>query len=84
MKAYRDANDNIRLFRPLDNVKRLNSSAKRISLPTFNEEEFYKLLKEFVKVEKDWIPKAQGYSLYLRPTMIATQVIFLLLKSIIT
>jgi len=52
--------------------KRFNRSCERISLPKFNEEEFIKLLAELVYVEKEWIPKIRGYSLYIRPTMIST------------
>lgn len=74
MKAFKDKNGQVRLFRPDMNAKRLNSSVERIALPTFSNEEFVKLLGEFVKTEKDLIPAEKGYSLYLRPTMIGTSV----------
>ncbi|KAI5288710.1 hypothetical protein KEM52_001052 [Ascosphaera acerosa] len=73
MKAYRDNEGGIRLFRPNMNVARLNRSCKRIALPTFDEEQMTELLKKFVKMEERWIPSTRGYSLYLRPTMIGTQ-----------
>jgi len=73
MKAYKDANNKIRLFRPMDNMNRLNASSQRISLPGFNGKEFLECIKEYVKVEEPWIPRQRGFSLYLRPTMIATQ-----------
>lgn len=73
MKAYIDEAGKIRLFRPEENMKRLNNSAARIRLPTFDEAAFLKCLKEFVKVDKEWIPRGKGYSLYLRPTLISTQ-----------
>lgn len=72
-KAFKDTNGNIRIFRPDRNFVRLNSSAERICLPTFDVDQGVKLLEEFVKVEKDFIPNEKGYSLYLRPTMIGTQ-----------
>ncbi|GAM16937.1 hypothetical protein SAMD00019534_001120 [Acytostelium subglobosum LB1] len=73
MKAYKDANGKIRLFRPMENMNRLYKSAERICLPTFNKEAVLELIKQMVLLDKDWIPEGRGYSLYLRPTMIATQ-----------
>ena len=57
----------MQLFRPLENMKRLNNSAERLCLPTIPAEENLQLLKTFVKTEKDWVPHAEGTSLYLRP-----------------
>ncbi|KAL3473765.1 aminotransferase [Aspergillus californicus] len=73
MKAYRDNNGQIRLFRPEKNMQRLNNSSKRIALPTFDGEALTKMIGEFVRLESRFIPDARGYSLYLRPTMIGTQ-----------
>jgi len=73
MKAYKDNKDRVRLFRPEENMKRFKKSAARAKLPVFPEEALLHLLKEFVKVDKDWIPYGKGYSLYLRPTLISTQ-----------
>lgn len=73
MKAYIDDAGKVRLFRPLENAQRLNNSATRLRLPNFDEKAFLKCLNEFVKVDKEWIPKGKGYSLYLRPTLISTQ-----------
>eukprot|EP00127_Corallochytrium_limacisporum_P006326 Clim_evm37s225 gene=Clim_evmTU37s225 len=73
MKAYKDADGQVRLFRPDKNMERMNNSAARMALPTFDSNEMQTLLKELVKVEKDWVPDQPGYSLYLRPTMISTQ-----------
>jgi branched-chain amino acid aminotransferase len=72
MKAYIDANDQIRLFRPRKNMKRMNKSAERIVLPQFDAEELIKLIGELTKLDKRLIPKQKGYSLYLRPTLIGT------------
>ena len=67
LKAYRTASGEVQLFRPLENMKRLNNSAERLCLPTIPAEENLQLLKTFVKTEQDWVPHAEGTSLYLRP-----------------
>ncbi|KCV67849.1 branched-chain amino acid aminotransferase [Fonticula alba] len=73
MKAYKDKEGRVRLFRPMMNIERMQKSAERIALPNFDKDEMLKCIKEFVKVESNWIPSERGYSLYLRPTMIGTQ-----------
>jgi branched-chain amino acid aminotransferase len=73
MKAYKDAQGKIRLFRPECNALRLKRSSNRISLPDFNGEEFIKLLAEYVKVEQRWIPSISEFSLYLRPLHISME-----------
>ncbi|KAL4886501.1 cytosolic branched-chain amino acid aminotransferase [Aspergillus karnatakaensis] len=72
MKAYKDASGALRLFRPEINIARLNTSAARVSLPTFDEEQMLALLAKFVEIEGRWIPNIRGYSLYLRPVIIGT------------
>ncbi|WVQ80749.1 branched-chain amino acid aminotransferase [Cryptococcus sp. DSM 104549] len=72
MKAYRQEDGTVRLFRPDMNMARMNRSAARIALPTFKPEALIELLKKLVTLEKEWIPKEKGYSLYIRPTMIGT------------
>ncbi|CAB4003359.1 branched-chain-amino-acid aminotransferase, cytosolic-like, partial [Paramuricea clavata] len=73
MKAYFDSSDgSIRLFRPMENVLRLQRTAERMCLPKFDGDEFLKCLMELVKVDKDWVPKEDSCSLYLRPTFIGT------------
>ncbi|MCF7567793.1 branched-chain amino acid aminotransferase [Sabulilitoribacter arenilitoris] len=72
MKAYKDEDDNILLFRPLDNFKRLNISAKRLAIPELPEAFFMDGLKTLLKVDSDWIPKKEGSSLYIRPFIFAT------------
>ena len=67
MKAYRRADGGVQLFRPMENVKRMNRSAERMSLPEMPEEDMLQLLTEFVKLEEKWVPKSFGTSLYLRP-----------------
>lgn len=72
MKAFRDAEGKVRLFRPDRNMVRMNKSAARITLPTFEDEELIKLIEKFVAVDERFVPKGEGYSLYLRPTLIGT------------
>jgi len=72
MKAYRDSENSVFLFRPTDNVKRLNISAKRLAMPEIPEAYFLDGLKELLKIEKEWIPTAAGSALYIRPFMFAT------------
>lgn len=73
MKAYKDKNGEIRLFRPDKNMARLNKSAARIALPTFEPTALIELIAKLVKIDERFIPDERGYSLYLRPTMIGTQ-----------
>ena len=67
LKAYRRADGGIQLFRPMENVKRMNQSAERMSLPTMDEAEMLSLIETFVKLEERFVPKSFGTSLYLRP-----------------
>lgn len=71
MKAYKDKKGNITMFRPYENMKRMNKSAERLCMPTFDTEEVMKGIKELIKIDSDWIPTDEGTSLYIRPTMIA-------------
>lgn len=75
MKAYRAIPDkSLRLFRPELNMKRLASSMDRLHMPgsDFDGNELIKCIAELVKVDQDWVPYGEGYSLYIRPTVIAT------------
>lgn len=67
MKAYLDANNDIRLFRPMMNMQRFQNAMKRLSLFNCDPKELLKCLEEYVKIEKNWIPKNVGEALYLRP-----------------
>ncbi len=69
LKAYRTKNGSVQLFRPMENIRRMNNSAERLCLPQIPEDLALEVLTEFVKVEKDWTPAADGTSLYLRPFM---------------
>lgn len=72
MKAYRRADGGIQLFRPEENFKRLNSSNERLVIPELPVEMAMEGLMELLKIEKDWVPSAEGASLYIRPYIIAT------------
>ena len=72
MKAYRTPDGEVQLFRPMENIRRLNNSADRLCLPQIDEELALHVLTKFVEVEKDWVPSKKGTSLYLRPFLIAT------------
>ncbi|TPX31968.1 branched-chain-amino-acid transaminase [Synchytrium microbalum] len=73
MKAYKDSKGKIRLFRPDKNMDRLWLSCDRLCLPTFDKKEVLECIKKLVIVDQKWIPGERGYSLYIRPTAIATQ-----------
>ena len=69
LKAYRRLDGGVQLFRPMENVKRMNNSAERMCLPLIDEKDGLEILKTFVKLEERWVPKSFGTSLYLRPFM---------------
>jgi branched-chain amino acid aminotransferase len=73
MKATLDTNGTPMLFRPEQNAKRLNFSARRLGMPEFPEQLFVDALKTLVGLEKNWIPPQQGSALYLRPFMYADE-----------
>ena len=73
MKAYRGKDGSVYLFRPADNFKRMNDSAERLCMPTLDIDFVIDALKKLVVLEKDWIPSGNGTSMYIRPTMIATE-----------
>jgi branched-chain amino acid aminotransferase len=73
LKAYRGKKDEIYLFRPMENIRRMNASAERLCMAKMDEAFVLDALKKFVLLEKDWIPREAGASLYIRPTMIATE-----------
>ena len=69
LKAYRAADGTIRMFRPMENIQRLNRSAERLCLPELDEEGALDILNTMVELEKDWVPHSEGTSLYIRPFM---------------
>lgn len=73
LKAYRTPEGSIQLFRPEKNAARMMNTNKRMCIPAVPVEDFVQACKELVKVEQDWVPSAEGTSLYLRPFVIATE-----------
>jgi len=73
LKAYKSEEGKVRLFRPEQNMKRLNKSSDRISMPQMDESFALDALKKLIAIDKDWIPTAEGTSLYIRPFIIATE-----------
>ncbi len=73
LKAYCGKDGGIYLFRVRDNFKRFNHSARRVCLPELDIETAIEGLKKLILIDRDWIPRSTGTSLYIRPTMIAIE-----------
>ena len=73
LKAYIGVDGSVRMFRPAENFKRLNASNQRLAIPPMDEELLLESLKQLISLERDWIPRADGTSLYIRPFIIATE-----------
>lgn len=73
MKAYRAADGQVVLFRPEENAKRFNESARRLAMPELPEEDFLTAIEKLVAVDSQWVPESDGGSLYLRPFMFASE-----------
>ena len=67
LKAYRTEKGDVQLFRPLENFKRMNSSAERIGLAEIDGEQVLAALKQLIKLDESWVPAEPGTSLYIRP-----------------
>ncbi len=72
LKCYRTAQGGFQLFRPRDNFERMNRSAQRMGMPPIDVDLCMDGLMALLDADKDWTPHAEGTSLYIRPTMIAT------------
>lgn len=73
LKAYASEDGRVLMFRPEQNARRMNRSAGRLCMPEIPEELYLQAMKELVLLEKRWIPKAPGTSLYVRPTMLGIE-----------
>jgi branched-chain amino acid aminotransferase len=73
LKCYRHPDGKLALFRPKDNFRRFNSSAERMAIPPLDEAFLLRALKELLKLDGGWTPSLPGSSLYVRPTVIATE-----------
>lgn len=74
MKAYRGVDGKIRIFRPEKNMERMNQSAVRAGLPTFDGSNLIKCLCRLVSIDQEWVPHSESSSLYIRPTLIGIDV----------
>ena len=72
MKAYKDDNGKLWLFRPEDNFNRINKSAERLAMPAFPKEYFFEGLTKLLQLDSAWVKPGKGNSLYIRPFIIAT------------
>ena len=72
LKGYRTENGDVQLYRPQENVRRLNRSSRRLCIPEMDEDFLLEAIKALINVEKAWVPGVEGTSLYIRPTLIAT------------
>lgn len=73
MKAYKNEEGEIFLFRPEENAKRINRSAERMCMPTVPQELFMDALKKLIEIDADWVPAIKGCSLYIRPFIFASE-----------
>jgi len=73
MKAFKDDQGTVLLFRPDENFKRINISAERLAIPAFPEAYFFDGLTQLLQLETAWIKQGVGNSLYIRPFVIATE-----------
>jgi branched-chain amino acid aminotransferase len=72
-KAYRRADGRVNLFRPWENMRRFNNSARRMAMPSVDEESHLEAIIQLIQLDIDWTPDKPGAALYIRPTMIATE-----------
>ncbi|QDO93927.1 branched-chain amino acid aminotransferase [Formosa sediminum] len=73
MKAFKDDENKVWLFRPEDNLLRINKSAERLAIPAFPQDVFMEGLKALVQLDEAWVKQGLGNSLYIRPFVIATE-----------
>ncbi len=71
LKAYKTADGRILLFRPLENARRTNATNERMCIPALDENLMLEAIKTLVDIERDWVPDAEGTSLYIRPFIMA-------------
>lgn len=67
LKAHRAEDDGVLLFRPLENARRLNRSARRLAMPEVPESMFLDTLRELIRQDRAWVPPASNGALYIRP-----------------
>ncbi|MBR5236766.1 MAG: branched-chain amino acid aminotransferase [Clostridia bacterium] len=72
LKAYKGADGNILLFRPYDNMNRINESNERLCIPKIDVDFAVEAIKTLVELDQEWIPNGEGTALYIRPFIFAT------------
>jgi branched-chain amino acid aminotransferase len=72
LKAYKNQEGQVQIFRPMMNFHRMNKSATRMVMPNLSEEIFMDGMRELINLDSDWVPDIEGTSLYIRPFMYAT------------
>jgi len=72
IKAFYNKQGKINIFRPKKYHERLNKSCRRLCIPEINYDIFLDAMLELIKLDKTWIPRQRGYSLYIRPFIFAT------------
>jgi len=72
VKAYKNGEGEVNIFRPFENFRRFNLSAERMEMPKISEEIFIEGMKELIKLDANWIPNKPDHSLYIRPFMFST------------
>jgi len=73
LKAFNTKDGSINIFRPEKNLERMNRSNERMCMPTIDKDVFFDAMTELIKLERDWIPKDTGHSLYIRPFIFGTE-----------
>ena len=73
LKAFHVRDGSINIFRPEKNLERMNRSNERMCIPTIDKDMFFDAMTELIKLERDWIPKDTGHSLYIRPFIFGTE-----------
>ncbi len=73
LKAFHVRDGSINIFRPEKNLERMNRSNERMCIPTIDKDMFFDAMTELLKLERDWIPKDTGHSLYIRPFIFGTE-----------
>lgn len=72
MKAYRDSEGRVRLYRPDMNMKRLNFSMTCLAMPELDCDGLIECMKQLLRVDESWVPTGEGYSMYIRPVAFGT------------
>ncbi len=73
MKAFKDKQGDIHLFRPDQNIARMNKSCQRLAIPEFPEDLFLDALKTLIDLDREWVKDGHGHALYIRPVVFATE-----------